>query len=178
MTTIFLHLGCLYRVWFHFVVSLRLTVLHNCVPLFTSNHWEYCPFTCTYELMLVYNVKIHRVIYFPDLNLCKDFSVNDQATLSKAFWKSTIRRRPGIWCCLAYKNVSYNNPIFPPVYIYLPFKKPFWSSPFNFGRTVISLAVAAIHEDAILYTVFSRVIGLASFSLKKNFSCLGYTNNN
>ena len=56
------------------------------------------------------------------LNTFRDFSIKDRETLSKAFLKSTIGRRPGMWCLLAIRSVSYNNLIFSPKY--LPFKNP------------------------------------------------------
>ena len=57
---------------------------------------------------------------------------------------------------LAYNNVSYNSLIFSPMY--LPFKKPLCSPLINFAKTIFNLA--AIHEDALLYIVLSKVIGL------------------
>lgn len=70
--------------------------------------------------------------------------------------------------------MSYYSLIVSP--IYLPFQKPFWSSEITFGRTVLSLA--AINEDVISYTVFSKMIGLQFFRNCIIFFFLRSTNNN
>ena len=125
------------------------------VPLFTSKHPEYWPFTYMHDLYL--HKKWKSIFWsFQKLNAVKDFSVKDQATLSKAFSKSVIKRRPGMRCLLAYSSVSYNSRMF--CLIYLPFRKPLWSSCISCGRTVFTLF--AIQDDAILHTVFNNVIGL------------------
>ena len=87
----------------------------------------------------------------PKFYLFKYFSINDDATLSKAFSKSTINRRPSTWYLLVHNNVSYSDLTSSPVYF--PFK--------NILLLAINLVklflILQLDEDVILYTVLSKV---------------------
>ena len=86
------------------------------------------------------------IISEPMLNQSRDLLMIDHATLSKAFSKSTVRRRPGFLLKFVYTRTLYNSLKFSPMY--LPFKKK------TFGHCELSVEAvlirAAIHDDAIL----------------------------
>ena len=122
-----------------------------------SDKW---PFRIILEFELFWNIVIYFIKFGPKLNIFRDSSIKSQEKLSNAFWKSTNKIGPLLFCISVPSIISLISLV--QSAMHLCSRNPFCSwLIILFSRGLILFVMT---REMSLYEVFNKEIGLQLFN--------------